>query len=53
MKLEEFRTGNFGEFKPSSSNKPRTGSVLESDNLAGWEAVVLGETNSMDPGVIY
>ncbi len=43
MKLEEFRTGNFGEFEPR-------GTLIEKDNLAGWEAVVLGETNSMDPG---
>jgi len=43
MKLEEFRTGNFGEFEPK-------GTRIERDNLAGWEAVVLGRTNSMDPG---
>ena len=43
LKLEEFRTGDFGEFAPK-------GSPIERDNLAGWEAVVLGETNSMDPG---
>jgi hypothetical protein len=43
LKLEEIRTGDFGEFAPK-------GNPLERDNLAGWEAVVLGETNSMDPG---
>lgn len=43
LKLEEMRTGDFGEFAPK-------GNPLQRDNLAGWEAVVLGETNSMDPG---
>ena len=43
LKLEEIRTGDFGEFVPK-------GNPIERDNLAGWEAVVLGETNSMDPG---
>lgn len=43
LKLEEIRTGDFGEFAPK-------GNPIERDNLAGWEAVVLGETNSMDPG---
>lgn len=43
LKLEELRTGDFGEFVPK-------GNPLQRDNLAGWEAVVLGETNSMDPG---
>ena len=43
MKLEEFRTGDFGEFMPK-------GNPIERDNLAGWEAVILGESNSMDPG---
>lgn len=43
LKLEELRTGDFGEFAPQ-------GNPIERDNLAGWEAVVLGETNSMDPG---
>ncbi len=43
LKLEELRTGDFGEFAPK-------GNPLQRDNLAGWEAVVLGETNSMDPG---
>jgi len=43
LKLEEFRTGDFGEFAPK-------GNPIQRDNLAGWEAVVLGETNSMDPG---
>ena len=42
MTLEELRTGNFGEFDASK--------VISQDNLAGWEAVVLGETNNMDPG---
>lgn len=43
LKLDELRTGDFGEFSPK-------GNPLQRDNLAGWEAVVLGETNSMDPG---
>jgi len=43
MKLEEARDGDFGEFVPK-------GNAIQRDNLAGWEAVVLGETNSMDPG---
>tara|TARA_R100000951_G_scaffold74617_2_gene62878 strand:+ start:3736 stop:4731 length:996 start_codon:yes stop_codon:yes gene_type:complete len=43
LKLEETRTGDFGEFDPK-------GDMITRDNLAGWEAVVLGETNSMDPG---
>ena len=42
MTLEEFRTGDFQEFVP--------GDIVKKDNLAGWEAVVLGDTHSMDPG---
>ena len=42
LKLEEIRTGDFGEFD--------TTSIIKKDNLAGWEAVVLGDTHSMDPG---
>jgi len=42
MKLEEIRTGDFGEFDTSD--------IIKKDNLAGWEAVVLGDTHSMDPG---
>jgi hypothetical protein len=42
MKLEEIRTGDFGEFD--------TTDLIKKDNLAGWEAVVLGDTHSMDPG---
>ena len=45
MKLEEIRTGDFGKFSPEDSNNP-----IKRDNLAGWESVVLGSTNSMDPG---
>lgn len=45
MKLEEFRTGNFGEFVGRAEG-------IVKDNLAGWEAVVLGDTNSMDPGYV-
>ena len=45
MKLEEFRTGNFGEFTGRAEG-------IVKDNLAGWEAVVLGDTNSMDPGYV-
>jgi|15BtaG_2_1085339.scaffolds.fasta_scaffold00256_17 hypothetical protein len=42
MKLEEIRTGDFGEFDPAD--------IIKKDNLAGWEAVVTGDTHSMDPG---
>lgn len=42
LKLEEIRTGDFGEFDPTS--------IIKKDNLAGWEAVVLGDSHSMDPG---
>ena len=42
MKLEEIRTGDFGEFDSTD--------IIKKDNLAGWEAVVLGDTHSMDPG---
>jgi hypothetical protein len=42
MKLEELRTGDFGEFD--------TTDIIKRDNLTGWEAVVLGDTASMDPG---
>lgn len=45
LKLEELRTGDFGKFDPKSSN------IVQRDNLAGWEAVVLGPTTSMDPGL--
>ena len=47
LKLEEFRTGNFGKFTGNPND------IIERDNLAGWEAVVLGTeegTNSLDPG---
>jgi len=43
MKLEELRTGDFQDFMPK-------GNPVQRDNLAGWEAVILGKTNSMDPG---
>jgi len=42
MKLEEIRTGDFGEFD--------TTNIIRKDNLAGWEAVVEDEYHSMDPG---
>lgn len=42
MRLEEVRAGNYRKFDPTNA--------IERDNLAGWEAVVLGRTNSMDPG---
>ena len=42
MKLEEIRTGDFGEYDPVN--------VIKRDNLAGWESVVTGENHSMDPG---
>lgn len=45
MKLEEFRAGDFTEFEPRIQANP-----IKRDNLAGWEAVVLKETHSTDPG---
>ena len=42
MNLEEIRTGDFGKFN--------TKNITQQDNLAGWEAVVNGDTRSMDPG---
>ena len=42
MNLEEVRTGDFQDFDPTNQ--------VQKDNLAGWESVILGETNSMDPG---
>jgi hypothetical protein len=42
MKLEEIRTGDFGEFDPAD--------VIKRDNLTGWEAVLTDEGHSMDPG---
>lgn len=45
MSLEEFRNGDGGEFNP-------TGSVVERDNLAGWEAVISKKTHSMDPAIL-
>lgn len=45
MKLEELRTGDFGVFDPNNENHP-----VKKDNLAGWEAVVLQGSHSMDPG---
>ena len=42
MNLEEIRTGDFGKFN--------TTKITQQDNLAGWEAVVNGDTHSMDPG---
>lgn len=41
MKLEEFRTGDFGAFDQTS--------IIKKDNLAGWESVLTGP-NTMDPG---
>jgi hypothetical protein len=41
MKLEEFRTGNFGTFDQTQ--------VISRDNVAGWEAVLAGP-QTMDPG---
>ena len=42
MNLEEFRAGNFGEFKGSSEH------LLDRDNAAGWEAII--EIQTTDPG---
>jgi hypothetical protein len=39
LELEEFRTGNFGDYEPGT---------VDGDNLAGFEAVI--EYGSMDPG---
>ena len=44
MKLEETRTGDFGEFNAHSQY------ARQRDNLAGWEAVISKSTRSMDPG---
>ncbi len=44
MKLEENRTGDFGEFNGESQN------TRTRDNLAGWEAVVTKPTRNGDPG---
>ena len=44
MNLEEVRTGDFGEFDPTSQN------TRIRDNLAGWEAVIEKSTMSLDPG---
>ena len=46
MKLEELRSGDFGEFNRD------TASPITRDNLAGWEAVI-NTPGSMDPGYIY
>jgi len=45
LKLEEIRAGDFSEFQPMIQANP-----IKRDNLAGWEAVVLKETHSTDPG---
>lgn len=42
LDLEEFRTGNFGDFDFNFA--------IEKDNLAGWEAVISQDSISMDPG---
>ena len=47
MKLEEFRT------EDSQGSQTKEGRLTYRDSLAGWEAVILGETNSMDPGDPY
>ena len=47
MNLEEIRTGDFGAFDPTTSSKYS----VQRDNLAGWEAVILNDHHSMDPGV--
>ena len=47
MKLEEFRT------EDSRGFQTKEGRLTYRDSLAGWEAVILGETNSMDPGDPY
>jgi hypothetical protein len=43
LKLEEFRTGDFGEFDQTTQ--------IGKDNLAGWESVLTGP-QTMDPGYI-
>ena len=42
LDLEEFRAGNFGEFKGTSWDQ------VDRDNNAGWEAII--EHSSYDPG---
>ena len=44
MNLEEIRAGDFGTFDGYSSNQ------VERDNVVGWEGVVEGRYNSMEPG---
>ena len=42
MDLEEFRAGNFGDFK-------RTSKIMaDRDNVAGWEAII--QYSTTDPG---
>ena len=42
LNLEEFRTGDFGDFDFNFE--------VQKDNLAGWEAVISQDSISMDPG---
>jgi len=44
MDLEEFRSGNFGEYEYKAASE------LDSDNVAGWEAIV-SESATTDPGL--
>jgi len=48
MQLEEIRTGNFGEFR--GIGKDNNATMIQRDNLAGWEAVIVQGT--MDPGTL-
>lgn len=42
MKLEELRAGDYEKFE--------AGSLVKRDNLVGWEAIISGPHQSMDPG---
>ena len=44
LQMEEIRVGNFGEY---SAYSPNIGSILDGENVAGWEAIL--ETGSLDP----
>lgn len=48
LSLEEMRAGDFGEFDSQNKVHP-----VKRDNLAGWEAVILGDSNNMDPGYLF
>ena len=47
LKLEEFRSGDFGKFERFNSRNKK---IVARDNLAGWEAMFGNDSGSMDPG---